>query len=188
MPNFGETPDMATTKLWTVEDVAQLPDDVMRYALIRGELYRMPPPKARHGRIVSIINWHLYGFVVQHGLGSVYDQSGFVLQRHPDTLLGPDLSFVQAVHVPADESAYPELAPDLVVEVVSPSQSGPSIEEKVAINLAAGVRLVWVIDPEQKTVHVHRPDGNQQRLSEEDVLDGEDVLPGFQLAVSQVFA
>lgn len=178
---------MATTKLWTVDDVERLPDDEVRYALIRGVLYRMPPPKAHHGRIVSAINWRLYGFVVKHGLGIVYDQSGFVFERDPDTVLGPDLSFVQAAHIPADENAYPELAPDLVVEVISPSQSGPSIEEKVAIYLTAGVRLVWVIDPARQAVRVHRQDGTERTLTDQDVLDGEDVLPGFRVLVAELF-
>lgn len=150
---------MATTKLWTAEEIAELPDDDFQYALIRGELHRMPPPKPRHGRIVSLPNRHLYGFVARHGLGTLYDQSGFLFERGPDTVLGPDLSFVQAAHVPADENAYPELAPDLVVEVISPSQTGPTIEEKVVIYLAAGVRLVWAIDP----AHRPRPPCGQNR-------------------------
>ena len=179
---------MATTKLWTVEDVAQLPDDEFRYALIRGVLYRMPPPKFRHGHIVSIMNWHLFGFVTQHGLGVVSDQSGFILERDPDTLLGPDLAFVPRSLLPVDENAYPSLSPELVVEVASPSQSGPSIEEKTSLYLAAGVRLIWVVDPERRTVRVHRRDGTSLLLSEGDVIDGEDVLPGFQLPVADCFS
>jgi Uma2 family endonuclease len=179
---------MTTTKLWTVEEVAQLPDDEFRYALIRGALYRMPPPKARHGRVVSTIDWYLRGFAVEHGLGVTYNQSGFILARDPDVLLEPDLAFVNRDRVPADEDAYPELAPDLVVEVASPSQSGPSIDEKIALYLAAGVRLIWVVDPARRAVHVYRTDGTDHLLSERDVLDGEDVLPGFQVLVDRLFA
>ena len=178
---------MATTKLWTVEDVERLPDDDFRYALIRGVLHRMPPPMARHGRVVIAIGAHLYRFVEEQQLGVVYDQSGFILQRDPDTLLGPDLSFVRLARVPADEDAYPDLAPDLVVEVASPSQSGPSIEEKTAIYLAAGVRLVWIVVPARRIVHVYRADGSGDTLSEHDVIDGENVLPGFRLPVARLF-
>jgi Uma2 family endonuclease len=178
---------MATTKLWTAEELEQLPADEYRYALIKGELIRMPPPKFRHGRIVSVFNWHVYGFVTENGLGVVSDQSGFILGREPDTLLGPDLSFVQRARVPSDENAYPTLAPDLVVEVASPSQTGPSIEEKIALYLEAGVRLVWAVDPIRLAVHVRRADGSEQWLTEHDVIDGEDVLPGFRLPVSQLF-
>ena len=121
---------MATTKLWTVEEVERLPDDNFRYALLKGVLHRMPPPKFRHGRVVMVIGAHLYHFIKENGLGEVTDQSGFVFERDPDTLLGPDLAFVQSAHVPADENSYPDVAPDLVVEVASPSQTGPSIAEK----------------------------------------------------------
>ena len=179
---------MATTKLWTVEEVEQLPDDAFRYALIKGMLYRMPPPKARHGRIVSTIGRHLSSYVYEHRLGAVYDQSGFIFALNPDTLLGPDLSFVERERVPADEDAYPELAPDLVVEVASPSQTGPYIEEKIAIYLSAGVRLVWAIDPARRTVQVHRFDGSLRTLTDQDVLSGEDVLPGFHVPVAGLFA
>src|SRR3954451_7573675 len=129
---------MATTKLWTVEDVAQLPDDDFLYALIRGVLHRMPPPKARRGRVVSAVGRHLGNFVAERGLGVIYDQSGFVFERDPDTLLRPDLSFVRRDRVPIDEDTYPELVPDLVIEVASPSQTGPSVEEKVAVYLMTG--------------------------------------------------
>jgi Uma2 family endonuclease len=103
-------------------------------------------------------------------------------------LLGPDLAFVRRDRVPVDENGHPELAPDLVIEVVSPSPSGPSIEEKIALYLAAGVRLVWVVGPMRGTVRVHRADWSGALLSEADVLDGEDVLPGFRLPVAQLFA
>lgn len=179
---------MATTKLWTIDEVAQLPDDDYRYALIRGELYRMPPPKARHGRIVAALIWHVFGFVRSNNLGQVYDQSGFILERDPDTLIGPDLSFVQAAHLPADPDGYPELPPDLVVEVASPSQSGPSLAQKVSLYLETGVRMIWVVDPERRTVRIYRLDGSELLLSENDTLDGEDILPGFRLPVAEIFA
>lgn len=178
---------MATTKLWTIADVERLPDDGFRYALIRGELYRMPQPQGRHGLVVLAIGSPLFMFVREHSLGRVYDQSGFVLERGPDTFFGPDLAFVRRERLPADLDAWPELAPDLVVEVVSPSQSGPSIEEKVALYLAVGVLLVWVVDPRRRTVHVCRADGSDVLLTEQDELDGEDVLPGFGLPVAQLF-
>jgi Uma2 family endonuclease len=178
---------MATTKLWTIADVERLPDDGFRYELVRGELYRMPQPQGRHGLVVAAVVWFVYGFVRERDLGRVYDQSGVVLERGPDTLLGPDLSFIRRERLPADLDAWPEVAPDLVVEVVSPSQSGPSIERKVALYLAAGVRLVWVVDPERRTVHVYRADGTDLVLTEQDELDGEDVLPGFRLPVAQLF-
>ena len=178
---------MATTKLWTVEEIEQLPDDEYRYALIRGELYRMPPPMGPHGLIVLAIGWHLFGFVKERRLGRVYDQSGFILERGPDTLLGPDLAFVASARLPANLQGYPEVAPDLVVEVASPSQSGPSIAEKAALYLEAGVRLVWIVDPVRRTGHVRHANRSDRSLTEQDAIDGEDVLPGFRLPLSQLF-
>lgn len=92
---------MATTTFWTVAEGAHLPDDAFRYAVIRGVLYRMPPPMARHGRIVSVIDWHLYGCIAVHGLGAFDNQSGFILERDPNTLLSPDLACVPTSRVPA---------------------------------------------------------------------------------------
>ncbi len=179
---------MATSKLWTAEELAQLPDDEYQYALIKGELFRMPPPKFLHGRIVLAVGAPFFQFVAEHGLGVVSDQSGFILEREPDTLLGPDLAFVESARIPTDENTYPMLAPDLVVEVASPSQTGPSIEEKTPLYLEAGVRLIWIIDPIRRAVRVRRADGTEQLLFELDELDGEDVLPGFRLPVARIFA
>lgn len=177
-----------TTKLWTVADFERLPDDDYRYALIRGVLYRMPPTKPLHGRTMGTVAWLVRGFVVEHDLGVVYDQSGFVLEDDPDVLLGPDLAFVRADRVPENEAEYPRLAPDLVVEVISPSETGPSVEEKTEIYLQAGVRLVWALDPKRRTLRVRRPDGTDRLLGEDDEVDGEDVLPGFRLPVARLFA
>ena len=179
---------MATTKLWTIEELERLPDDSFRYAVIRGELFRMPPPMGRHGVVTNNAGRLIGNFVEDHGLGLVYNQSGFILARHPDILLEPDVAFVQRAHVTADADAYLAVAPDLVVEVVSPSQTGPSIEEKTALYLAAGVRLIWVVDPARRSVRVQRADGSEAILSEQDVIDGEDVLPGFRLPVARLFA
>ncbi len=179
---------MATTKLWTIEEVERLPDDNFRYALIKGALYRMPPPMGRHGLVANTIGRVIGNVVAERNLGAVYNQSGFILDRDPDVLLEPDIAFVKRSRVPANSDAYPMLAPDLVVEVASPSQTGPSMEEKVSLYLAAGVRLIWEVDPVRRTVRVRRPDGSDRLLFDRDELDGEDVLPSFRLPVAQFFA
>jgi Uma2 family endonuclease len=178
---------MATTKLWTVDDVAQLPDDGFRYVLIRGMLFRMSPPMGPHGLIANEAGRRIGNFVKERNLGAVYNQSGFILGHDPDVLLEPDVAFVQRARFPENPRGYPAMAPDLVVEITSPSQSGPSIKEKTALYLDAGVRLMWIIDPIRRAVRVRRPDGTDRLLSEQDELDGEDVLPGFRLPISALF-
>jgi Uma2 family endonuclease len=178
---------LSSTKLWTVEDVAQLPDDDLRYALIRGVPYRQLPRWPQDGRIVVAIGYRLSDYIVEHRLGFGFSGRGFILKRDPDTLLCPDLSIVRGDRWSQDEDGYPELAPDLVVEVASPSQTGPSIEEKTTIYLSVGVRLIWIIAPERRTVRVRRQGGTEALLSERDEIDGEDVLPGFRLPVRQFF-
>lgn len=178
---------MATTKLWTIADVEGLPDDGYRYELLRGELYRMPPPKVRHGVLANTFGRHIGNFVADRGLGIVSNQSGFILQREPDTLLEPDVAFIPRPDLPEDLDSYPDAPPALVVEIVSPSQTGPSIEQRVALYLEGGVRLVWVVDPRWRTIHVYRADGTDVVLADQDELDGEDVLPGFRLPVAQFY-
>jgi len=178
---------MAMTKLATIADVERLPDDDYRYALIRGVLYRMPPPMPRHGRITTVIVLRVGTFVEEHDLGVVYENTGFALARDPDVLLAPDVAFVRGDRLPGDEDRYPDLAPDLAIEVVSPSNTGPNIADKVEEYLAAGVVVVWVFDPRRRTVAVHRTGRPVRVLTEADELDGEDVLPGFRLRLDGLF-
>ena len=176
-----------TTELVRVEDVERLPDDDYRYALIRVVLYRMPPPKPRHGRITTTVAGYLWSFVAEHRLGIVYSNSGFVLARGPDVLLGPDVAFVRADRLPPDDDQYPDLAPDLAVEIFSPSNTGSDVEDKIREYLAAGVPLLWLLDPRRRTVRVRAADGTERVLTEADELDGGDVLPGFRLPVARLF-
>lgn len=175
------------TKLMTIEDVEHLPDDDHRYSLIRGVLYRMPPPKPRYGRIVSRINRVLGNFVDEYGLGTVYAESGFALHRDPDVLLGPDVAFIRADRLPDDEDSYSDLAPDLAVEVLSPSNTPALVAEKLTEHAAAGVPLVWVLDPQRRTARVVTRSGSDRLLSADDELGGDMVLPGFCVLVDRLF-
>jgi Uma2 family endonuclease len=182
------TATTTTTKLMTIAEMERLPDDDYRYTLIRGVLHRMPPPMPRHGRTTTTVIVVLGAFVRDHNLGVVYNESGFALARDPDVLVGPDVAFVRADRVPADEDSYPDLAPDLVVEVLSPSNMPALVAEKLAEYDRAGVPLVWIFDPRRRTVRVRAADGSDRVLTEGDELDGGDVLPGFRLAVARFFA
>ena len=112
----------------------------------------------------------------------------FLLERSPDTVRAPDIAFVRTDCVPPrDERGFPEIAPDLAVEVRSPSDRAGKLNEKIRQFVAAGTRLLWVIEPAHRRARVFRRDGSTTTLHEHDALDGEDVLPGFDLVVAAVF-
>lgn len=113
---------MVPTRLTTVEDVEQIPDDDHRYALVRGVLYRMSPPGPLHGWTTARLARFLGNFTDEHSLGEVFAESGFVLHRDPDVLLAPNLCFIRVDRIPSEGPwvRFPDLAPDLVVEVTSP--------------------------------------------------------------------
>ncbi len=180
----------------TVDELEALPDDGWVYELIEGVLVRMPPA----GGEASIIGYKLGAYLTiytqQQRLGYVTgEQGGYRLDpAHPrDTEVAPDVAFVKADRVPTPGSpefrrAW-ELAPDLAVEVVSPTQYKPEMKDKALFYLRFGTRLVWVIWPRQKRVDVWRPgDEKPTVLGMEDVLDGEDVVPGFMFAVKDLFS
>ena len=180
---------MATTKLLTIEDLAGLDDTPGRFDLIRGELIEMPPAGAEHGDITHEISRTVGNFVVDKNLGKVYAaETGFIIGRNPDILLGPDIAFVRRDRLPRERHpGFLELAPDLAVEVVSPSDRQRDVTRKVIEYLDAGVRIVWLVDPADKVVTVFTSDRKSSTLSNEDVLDGGDVLPGFRLPLADVF-
>ncbi len=117
-------------------------------------------------------------------------ESGFLLASQPDTVRGPDISFAAAERVPSEglpEGFFPG-APDLAVEIVSPGDTDVEVQDKVMDYLTHGTRRVWVVRPRQQTVTVHRPDGTARLLQGKDVLDGEDVVPGFTFLLQELFA
>lgn len=181
---------MAITKLMTVEDLADLGDEPGRYDLIRGELIRMSPAGAKHGILAMRIGHKVADFVEDHLPGEVFAaETGFILARDPDVLLAPDVAFVRADRMPPEEEqdGFLSLAPDFVVEVVSPSDRQNDVSDKVMEYLDAGVSLIWVVEPRRQIVTVYFPDRTSRILSGDDVLDGSDVLPEFRLTVNEIF-
>jgi Uma2 family endonuclease len=150
----------------------------------------MPPPGFRRGRVRSNIDFLRQSFTRPRGLGRVVTESGGVIERGPDTVRGPDVSYWIADRLPFDQTpvGYPSAAPDLCEEILSPDDRHPRVMRKVSEYLSRGVRLVWVADPETRTVTVHRPDGSVRIAEESDTLSGEDMLPGFTAAVREFFA
>lgn len=179
----------AGTRPVTAEELLRLPRGREDYELIRGEVRKMVPPGGEHAGIEATIAIILGAFVRQHGLGRVLTgDPGFIVARSPDTVRGPDVAFIRtgrpaAVTLPKGFITEP---PDLAVEVVSPTDSYTEVDEKVREWLAAGCRMVWVVDPRRRTVAVHRPAGLVE-FGENDSLDGADVVPGFQCRVGEFF-
>ena len=175
----------------TADELFRLPDDNCRYALVRGELQRMTPAGFRHGAIVANLTVPVGQHVRARRLGIVCGaETGFVLERNPDTVLAPDLAFVRRERIPASgvPATFWDGAPDLAVEVLSPGDSRRETAAKESAWLSAGARVVWVADPRDASVTVHEPRRPVRRLGASDVLDGAPLLPGLQLPVGEVFA
>jgi Uma2 family endonuclease len=180
----------ATQTQLTAHELAQLPNDGRRYELVRGELRVMTPAGFRHGRIANTIAYLLTQHVRQHSLGVVCAaETGFRLQEDPDTVRAADAAFVAQTRIPSEEEleGYVSIAPDLVVEVVSPSDAAPEVHSKAIDWLTAGCRLVWVVYPGAQTVTEYRSLQEVQILTAEGTLDGGDVLPGFRHPVREIF-
>ncbi len=175
--------------LATAEDLERLSAQGFRYELIKGELRPMSPSGGPHGDATSRITFYVNGIVYAEELGSTFAaETGFLVDRNPDSVMAPDFSFVAAgrLSYPLQEGYIP-LAPDLAVETRSPNDTKKEVADKVQDWLAAGVRMVWVIEPRKRTVTIHRLGQPPRVLGVADVLDGEDVLPGLAVPIKAVF-
>lgn len=183
-------PAQPSKRALVVEDLGRIPDDGYRYELQSGELVSEPMPGFRHGRIAATIASLVRDHVRRSSLGLVVVvEAGFLLSRAPDTVRGPDVALVARDRLEAiddDRKAFPG-APDLAIEIVSPSNTPADVHAKVADYLAAGTRLVWVVDPETEQVTVYRQLLRPRRLSPGDTLDGEDVIPGLRVGIAEIF-
>ena len=180
-----------TTKLVTADELLMMPDDGFHYELVRGELKRMSPTGDEHGRITMELAAPLHAHVKRNRLGQVYAaETGFKLESDPDTVRAPDIAFVSAERIQARGrvEGYNEGAPDLAVEVLSPGNTKREMAEKVEDYFAAGARLVWIVNPKPKTITVYRSLVDTTVLTETDTLDGGEVVPGFQIPVTEIFA
>lgn len=181
---------MVATKRMTFEEFEAMPNDGKRYELVDGELREMPPAGLQHGDVGSGLNAELRFHVRQRRLGRVFGpDTGFRIFPDRDLAYAPDVSFVTAERIATvdDYEKMGRMAPDLVVEVVSPSDRMTDVLAKVDDYLAAGVRLVWVVVPRRRQVLVYAPGQPARTLGNGDSLDGGDVLPEFRLPVAEVF-
>jgi Uma2 family endonuclease len=175
-----------TTHLMTAEEFMNLDDDSHRHELIKGELLTMPSPKPLHGRVVANLTMLLLQHVKANRLGVVYTESGYHLESDPDTVLGPDMSFVSAERVDQSDEHYYEGPPDLAVEVLSPGDRKGYVERKLALYLEMGTRSVWLVNTRRRTVEIVLSSGDRRTLNETDDLV-DDTIPGFRVKVSEIF-
>ena len=179
-----------TRELLTADDLLRLSSDGVRGELIRGALSETMPTGREHGQIAGRLTVRLGSFIESKKLG-VYttSDSGVWLERDPDTVREPDVAFFSSVKIPldADIPGYAEVAPDLVVEIVSPNDRLTEVNDKALMWLRYGVRLVWVVRPEERLIDVHRDGHPVAALGESESLDGLDVLPGSACLVREVF-
>ena len=175
-------------KLITAEELLLMPDDDMKRELIRGVVTEDMPPGYEHGVVEVRISRLFANYSEDNDFGEVLSgDSGFVLERGPDTVRGPDVAWVAPGRLEGRVVGFAELAPDLVVEVRSPSDSQRHMAERAMMWLSHGVRMVLVADPGPVTLAVYRPGEPPQVLSESDVFDGGDVLPAFTTPVWSFF-
>ena len=178
-------------RLMTAEEFFLMPDplDGSKQELVKGVIVTMPPPGFRHGDVQLAIGSILRAYVRANRLGRVTVESGVRTERSPDSVRGPDVAFWSSERVPLDEDpiGYPEVAADLCVEVRSPSDRMIELRRKAREYLEAGVRMVWIADPEDQSVTVYREPGEGRALSEDATISGDDVLPGFACRVGEFF-
>lgn len=179
---------MATTirAAATQEDLLRTPKDGQKYELVDGEI-RVSPAGARHGLVCVRLSSLLYAFVKERKLGHVFDSStGFRLPGGNIRL--PDVAFVALGRFDGERTPedFPDLAPDLAVEVLSPGDRSRDVLDKIGEYLQAGVRLVWVIDPKERTAAIYRSLTQVRMVDANDFLDGDDVLPGFRRRLAEV--
>jgi Uma2 family endonuclease len=185
-----------TTRLITADELLVMPHrdergNDCRLELIRGELKVMSPSKPLHGIVCARIAAALINFVEANDLGVAFGaETGFVVERDPDSVLGADAAFVshERLATVEDIDKFFPSAPDLAVEVMSPSNTMREMEEKVALYFGAGARAVWVFNPKKRTAAVYTSPSDVRVLSEHDTLEGSEVLPGFRLELSKLFA
>jgi Uma2 family endonuclease len=185
--------DATKTKPMTAEEFA---DWVQRaentnkwFELFRGEVIELPPPQKIHGFVSanSVRILGNYTFLRRKGYVTGND-SGVILERDPDTVRGPDAALYEDAERFADlHPKYGEVPPRLAVEVLSPNDRADRILRKIMDYLNNGVEMVWLVDPEKRTITVYRPDQGPRLLEETEELNGEDILPGFRCRVADFF-
>ena len=179
---------MVATRHVTIEEFAAMPLQGI-WELVDGEMIELSPTADRSGWVSGRVFSRLERFVDARHLGWAFPpETGFILFSDRATVRSPDAAFVRFDRLRALSDGFVPVAPDLAAEVLSPSDRMTDAMSKVTMYLAAGVRLVWLVDPATLTVIVFRQDAAPKTLEATDTLDGGDVLPGFSVPVAEIFA
>jgi Uma2 family endonuclease len=175
---------------YTIEDLWALSHrgDDKRFELIEGSIVEMAPVGMQHSAVAGMLYRLVDDHAHAHDLGHVTIEAGFVLEAN--TVVAPDVGFIAKARLAqATPEGYFDAPPDVAAEVVSPSETPAQIRRKVRLYLQAGVQMVWVVYPEDRTIDVHRPGDPlvTVTLAAGDTLEGRDMLPGFAVPVADVF-
>ena len=176
--------------LLTADDLIRLHSEGVRGELIRGVLYETMSTGVELGQVVMELGRHMGNFIVPQRLGRLIgSDAGVLLERDPDTVREPDIAFISAEQMPLDArvTKYSEVIPELVIEIVSPSDDPDNVFNKARMWLSFGVQLVWVVHPDSRSVDIHRPGHSVESILEDGDLDGHDVLTGFSCPVTSIF-
>lgn len=178
-----------TRKVWTEAELASLPDDGYIHELVNGELVMSPKNNWFHGDICADLLMAMRSFANTHRLGAVWDSStGFWMENL--NCRAPDISFVRKERLRGlkrREAKFFQGAPDLAVEVLSPSNIRREVDERLSDYFSSGAQLTWVIDPERELVEICHSPTQRRLLGSGAMLDGEQLLPGFQYAIADLF-
>jgi Uma2 family endonuclease len=174
-------------RLMTIEEFSRLPGSEHK-ELVRGVVVESMPLGAQHGMVVGAIGTLLRLWAKSSTGGYVGVRAGYVLSRNPDTVRGPDVSYMrEEMSQKSVSEGFGHIAPDLAVEVVSRCDTEVEVREKVRDFLSAGTPLVWTVYPRTREVVAHTADGLARTYSADDILEHPDVLPGFSCKVSELF-
>ncbi len=186
----------ASTRVLTADEFSLLPEpeEGGKTELIDGKVVHEGPANGGHGELAGTLTTELMLFARMHSLGKVVPEVGFVLRRSPDTVLAPDVAYISQEtmggrHLPKE--GWVPCAPDLAIEVISPSNLDSDIAAKIETYLGAGVRRIWVVRPRTQTVTIHLPDHTSRTLLPGGTLTSEDAgfgVSGFELSLDTLFA
>jgi Uma2 family endonuclease len=178
---------VVSPKFVTAEELLEM-GDVTPCELVQGEIIQMAPPGFEHGDVAAEIAYRIKSFIRGRRLGKVVSEAGFILARNPDTVRAPDVAFISQPRIPAGRRPqFYDGAPDLAVEVVSPSDLRSEVAAKVDQWLAAGTVSVWIVDPPNRSIEVYRAGNKVIRYRGDDEWCDEPALAGFAVKVADLF-